>query len=479
MRRGVRFDRSHHLIGSLLAVWLAACGGAGAPEVEPVAEGAGAEALAADAVDIRDQLEAIPGLTVLSDTFVNGFRFFLLDYEQPVDHHHPNGARFQQRMSLVHRDASAPMILDTEGTGLFAEPIPSEPSDLLQANQLAVEHRFYGTSRPEHLDWSKLNIQQAAKDIHRVVQAFKPLYRARWLSTGVFKGGTAALTHAYFFPNDVHAVIPYAAHHARGLNDERHARFLRTEAGDAECRQRLDAVQRAALSRREALLHFVHALEAEGFTFDVLGADRALEFAVVELPFRLFQFYGFSGTCADVPSADVSDAELFGYVSYVSELSFAFSDQALQESAALYYQRATQLGGPRYPEAHLRPLLRYPGQDVATWYPPYGVVKFYEPWSMARVEWWVRHDARRLLLIYGDQSPWSASAFDVSARNDAYQVIAGDSIGFYGTLSALPEPQRGFLLGRLSEWAGVPVQLPEAGVAAKARGLDPRRWGAR
>ncbi|MFP2910623.1 hypothetical protein ACLESD_37400 [Pyxidicoccus sp. 3LFB2] len=476
MRSGVGFDWGRRVMGGLLTLWLAGCGGAEAPELEPVAQapGTGTAALAADAVDIREQLEAIPGLTVLSDTFVDGFRFFILDYDQPVDHRHPAGARFQQRMTLMHRDPAAPMVLDTEGTGLFTEPIPSEPADLLQGNQLAVEHRFFGTSRPARLDWSKLTIQQAAKDIHRVAQAFKPLYTGRWLSTGVFKGGTAALTHAYFFPNDTHAIVTYSAHHARGLTDERHARFVRNEAGDAACRRSLEAVQRATLMRRPAMLPFVQALEAEGFTFDVLGADRALEFAVLELPFRFWQFYGFAGTCADIPSPDVSDAELFGFVSYVSELAFAFSDQGLAESAPLYYQRATQLGGPRYPEAHLRSLLRYPGQDIATFFPPRGVLKFYEPWTMARVEHWVRYDAQRLLLIYGDQSPWSASAFAVSAANDSYQVIASDSIGFYGTLSALPEPQRGFLLGRLSEWAGVPVQPSAPGISARARAADPR-----
>ncbi|WP_343073638.1 hypothetical protein [Pyxidicoccus fallax] len=91
------------------------------------------------------------------------------------------------------------------------------------------------------------------------------------------------------------------------------------------------------------------------------------------------------------------------------------------------------------------------------------------------MEGWVRYDAKRVLLVYGDLSPWSASAFNVSARNDSYRVIAEDGIGFYGTLSTLPEPQRGFLLGRLSEWAGVPVQLPTEEPSSQHRSTDVRR----
>ncbi|WP_366935083.1 hypothetical protein [Pyxidicoccus fallax] len=370
------------MVGALLTVGLMACGGAPAEGAELSTDASPLASGTAEAVDIRVRLESIPGLTILSDTEENGFRFFILDYEQPVDHRHPAGARFQQRLSLMHRSTSAPMVLDTEGAELFAEPVPSEPADLLQGNQLAVEHRFFGTSRPESLDWSKLTVWQAAADAHRVAEAFKPLYRGRWLSTGVFKGGTAALTHRFFFPGDVVATVPYSAHHARGLTDERHARFLRTQAGDAACREKLEAVQRAALTRREALRPFVEALAEQGFTFDVLGADRALEFAVVELPFGFWEFYGFYWSCDDIPAPDVSDAELFGFISFVAAPEFVHSDQALEASAPLYYQRATQLGGPGYPQAHLWPLLRYPGQDVATRYPPYGVPKHYEPWTL-------------------------------------------------------------------------------------------------
>ncbi|MCP3139124.1 S28 family serine protease [Pyxidicoccus xibeiensis] len=472
MRNGWWFDEGRRWGGALLTAALVACGGAAGPEsLAPEAPGpelqTEAPALEAGAEDIRVQLEAIPGLTVLDDIWVNGFRFFTLDYEQPVDHLRPGGARFQQRMTLMHRSAAAPMVLDTEGATIFAEPVPSEPADLLQANQLTVEHRFFGTSRPQSLDWSKLNVWQAAADIHRVAQAFEPLYPGRWLSTGVFKGGTAALTHRFFFPDDVHATVPYSAHRSRGLRDERHVRFVRTQVGDAACREQLETVQRETLSRREALRPFLEALEAQGLTFEVLGADRALEFAVVELPFHFWEFYGFGWTCEDVPAADASDEELFAFLNFVSALDFAFSDQGLEEAAPGYYQSATQLGGPGYAEAHLRPLLRYPGEDVATRFPPSGVRKHYEPWTLAAAEVWTRYEAKRVLLVYGDLSPWSASAFDVSARKDSYRVIAGDSIGFYSTLSLLPEPQRGFLLGRLSEWAGVPVHLPDEQEAGK------------
>ncbi|WP_141617722.1 S28 family serine protease [Myxococcus sp. AB036A] len=472
MRSGLKRNWAGFAVGGLLGAWVLGCGGSTTEGLESLEQGtAPPPSVSVDlsSVDLRTRLESIAGLTVLTDVEVNGFRFFTMDYEQPVDHLRPWGTRFQQRVTLMHRSETAPMVLDTEGTALFEEPIPAEPTDLLQGNQLTVEHRFYGASKPADMDWRKLTMWQAAADAHRLVEAFKPLYGGRWLSTGVFKGGTAALAHRFYFPNDVHATVTYSAQHNRGLHDARHGRFILTKVGDAACRQQLASLQYAALTRRDELLPFMDGYDAQGFTFNTLGKDRAFEFAVIEVPFIFWQYYGMAGTCEGLPSPEASAEELFAFFSYVSTLEFTFSDQALEESAPLYYQGATQLGGPGYPEVHLRPLMRYAGEHIPTRFPPTGVRKQYEPWTVGLLEAWTRFEAKRVLLVYGDLSPWSASAFSTTTGNDAYRVIADDSIGFFGTLSALPEPQRSFLLGRLSEWADAPVQLPTGMDALRRR----------
>src|SRR5688572_25439533 len=60
--------------------------------------------------DIREELEAIPGLTVEERaTDHDGYRFFVMTYDQPMDHDDPSGTRFAQRMTLLHRDYTAPV----------------------------------------------------------------------------------------------------------------------------------------------------------------------------------------------------------------------------------------------------------------------------------------------------------------------------------------------------------------------------------
>ncbi|WNG39049.1 hypothetical protein F0U61_39305 [Archangium violaceum] len=438
------------------------CSEPGIPELEPQTQVRPGPVRSLAAVDIRTQLESIPGLTVLDEVQVDGFRFFTLDFEQPADHLNPQGERFLQRMTLFHSAVDAPMVMDTEGEAIFAEPIAAEPVYLLGANQITVEHRFFGTSRPASGDWKLLTIEQASADFHRVVETFKPIYGARWLSTGVFKGGTAAILHRYFYPDDVYATVPYALQHSQGLEDERPGHRL-SQLGDQACRQRLEELQRAALERREELLPLVNAMASEGTRFDTLGPDRALEFAVVELPFNFWQRYGLEvWDCSNLPAPTLSAQELFNFVLDVGGLAYAFSDEGLETDAPLRYQYATQFGSPHYPEEHLRPLLRYPGEHEVTRFPPTGVEKRFEGQLMKRVEEWMRTDAQRMLLVHGTLDPWTASTFDVNVCKGAYRLVVPDSNGFYGVLGELNEPARGFVFSKLSEWAGVPVREPSS-----------------
>src|SRR4051812_16688809 len=108
---------------------------------------AAASARAAD--DLLERLQAIPGLTIVSQSQPTGYRFFVMTFSQPADHRHPGAGRYEQRLTLLHRDASAPVVLSTNGYDLDASPRPgrTEPTVLLNGNQVSVEHRFFTPSR--------------------------------------------------------------------------------------------------------------------------------------------------------------------------------------------------------------------------------------------------------------------------------------------------------------------------------------------
>lgn len=137
------------------------------------------------------RLRALPGVTVEEvDAQLAGYQYFVLQFTQRVDHDDPSQGTFQQRVSLLHRDerAPVPLIVQTSGYADSYGDCPFELTQLLAANQISIEHRYFGTSRPEPTDWTRLTIAQMAADEHEVIAALRSIYGGAVLTTGGSKG---------------------------------------------------------------------------------------------------------------------------------------------------------------------------------------------------------------------------------------------------------------------------------------------------
>ncbi|NEE46489.1 aminopeptidase, partial [Streptomyces sp. SID8455] len=107
-----------------------------------------------------------------------------LKYTQPVDHRRPSRGTFQQRITVLHKDTARPTVFATSGYNVSTNPSRSEPTQIIDGNQVSLEYRFFTPSRPAPADWTKLDIWQAASDQHRVFTALKKVYPKKWLATG-------------------------------------------------------------------------------------------------------------------------------------------------------------------------------------------------------------------------------------------------------------------------------------------------------
>ncbi|MDP3442783.1 MAG: S28 family serine protease, partial [Ignavibacteria bacterium] len=114
--------------------------------------------------------------TSIGSSFTEGYEIFIT---QPLDHKNPNAQTFTQRIFLSHVDYEKPVVLITEGYSASYN-YKSELSQILGANQIIVEHRYFGKSVPAPLDWKYLDIEQAAGDHHSIVQIFKTIYPGKW-----------------------------------------------------------------------------------------------------------------------------------------------------------------------------------------------------------------------------------------------------------------------------------------------------------
>jgi hypothetical protein len=434
-------------------LFLCACGsGGGGPDGG--APDSGAAMVDARVLTIDERLRQIDGLTVVAE-LPNppfGYHAFALEIDQPEDHAAPGGKHFAQQLILLHRADDAPVVVYTTGYYLPGNVrARSEPAIIVDGNQIAVEHRFFLPSRPDDPDWDKLTIEQSANDFHAVVRAFRLIYpESAFISTGGSKGGMTVLFHRRFFPDDVDGTVAYVSPISLGGPDLRYVAFMHA-IGLADCRAQLEAFQREALTRREAM---VQRMDQNGYHYTALGTDKALEHFTLELSFVFWQ-YNRPSRCADIPATTATDDEVYNFLnSGVASASLNDpSDEEIDQFVPYFYQAGTQLGFPKIDEAPFADLVVYPNTDVAASYTP-GLSSVYDDGAaMNDVVDWVKTEGHALLFVYGEYDPWTAAAVDLGNATDSFRFLV--AAGNHGS--------------RISQLAGVDLATAEAAVRRWAR----------
>ncbi|MFG2782551.1 S28 family serine protease [Streptomyces prunicolor] len=420
--------------------------------------------------DIKDQLLAIPGMSLVQEKPYTGYRYFVLNYTQPVDHRHPSKGTFQQRITVLHKDVSRPTVFYTSGYNVSTTPSRSEPTRIADANQVSLEYRYFTPSRPAPADWSKLDIWQAASDQHRVFKALKSIYTKNWIATGGSKGGMTATYFERFYPHDMDGVVAYVAPNDVVNNeDSAYDRFF-TKVGTKECRDRLDAVQREALVRRDSLEKKYAAYAAEnGFTFTTVGSlDKAYEAVVLDYVWGFWQ-YSLVSDCDTIPAnaATATDDEIWTSVDTISGFSF-YTDQGLDPYTPYYYQAGTQLGAPTIQFPYIEKKYIHYGYQPPRNFVPRSIPMKFQRDAMRDVDTWVRHHAGHMLFVYGQNDPWGAERFAVGKGSKDSYVFTAPGLNHGANVAALTADQKALATARILAWAGVP-----ATTTAQAKPLAP------
>jgi len=426
-------------------------------------------ALAHGEYDVVDRLERIPGLSVLEEQPPPDpqYRFFVLSYTQPVDHLDPSRGTFEQLVTLLHRSTRAPTVAFTTGYGLQPVPYLDEPTELVEGNQVSIEERFFGSSIPEPADFSDLTIFQAAADHHRLIEALRPIYSGKWLSTGGSKGGMATVYHRRFFDEDVDGSVVYVAPNDVVNDVDTYDGFL-ANVGTESCRESLIAIARAALERRDEVVPLLGIVAREAsYTFDAIGGiDAGYESSVASIYWSFWQYLR-AEDCATVPLPDASIAELADFVSRTGGLLSA-SDPFAEYFYPYYYQASTQLGWPDTSgwDTSIADLLIYSGDEAVAEGQDLG----FDASAMQDIDRWVKNEGHALLFIYGENDPWSAEPFEPGpgTRDSAWYTVAGGNHG--AVIAELPASQRLEATNRVRRWAGLePLDaLPVAEAQADA-----------
>jgi len=396
------------------------------------------------------RLRALPGVTAdVGPTEQTDFQYYVLHFRQPVDHDDPSQGTFLQEVSLLHRSnlATVPMIVQTSGYADYSLDRPVELTSLLGANQVSIEHRYFGGSRPVPTDWTKLTIEQMAADEHAIIVALRTIYDGAFLTTGGSKGGMTAVFHRRFYPNDVDGTVAYVAPISFGAPDKRYLDFLDTVGPDA-CRLAVRDVATQMIQRRDAML--ARAALQTSHTYTRVAIGPAVEAAIFSLEWAFWQYFGVAH-CATVPAVTASDDELFGFLDQVSPV-WENDDEQIGYFEAYYYQSEAQLGYPEPRIDYLMSYKQYGEEDYANQLP--APEPTYDRTAMTNISDVLDQTGDRLLFIYGQWDPWTGGKFPLGDATESDVLTQPE--GTHGArIESLDPADRDEAFAMLEAWTGV------------------------
>ncbi|MCG6187205.1 S28 family serine protease [Maribellus maritimus] len=397
-------------------------------------------------------VEKITGNSFFDETFKIMVR-------QPLDHSDTSKGFFLQRVFIADKGKNTPVVLITEGYTANYAASPrylNELSPMLNASQICIEHRYFGQSWPDSLNWDYLTVKNAAGDHHCIVELFRKYYKNKWINTGISKGGQTAVYHRTYYPEDVDLTVAYVAPLNFAVEDKRHRKFLKTKPGTAEQRKRIEDFQIAMLkARKEIVPKLIEYSKQKNFTYRI-PINEVFDYWVLEFPFALWQY----GRSPDkIPASDADPREFYDYMMNVSEPSY-FSVEAMEGIKSFYVQAARELGYYAY---DIKPLKKFLTIKSARNYLekiflPSGLKIKYKQKTALEVKKFIKTTDKNILFIYGQFDPWFASSFQIPRKENLLKV-AKPGGSHSSRIQNLPEKQQKLVRNMLEKSLGFDIDI--------------------
>ena len=406
-----------------------------------------------NAQQIQKRLAALSGVSGIEKLESQHYpEKYVLRISQPVDHQNPAAGTFNQRVIVAHVGYDRPTVMVTEGYGGAYAMTPryqEELSKLLNANLIFVEHRYFLESTPESCDWDYLTVENSVNDLHRINTAFKEIYNGKWITTGISKGGQTTCLYRAYFPEDVDFSVPYVAPLNRGKEDGRHEPFLR-KVGTRKERKQIEAYQKELFKRKTEMIPLLTEFCRANKLQHRISMPELFDYCVLEYPFALWQ-WGSDRTL--MPSADAGTQRLFDHLMKVSGPDY-FADN--QPNVSFFVQAARELGYYGY---DTRPFKKYLTIKSSKNYldhlmlPVELVGKIdYRPESSRKVYDFLKENDPKMIFIYGEADPWTASRVPDFKGKVNQQIYIQPEGSHAARIQTMPEEMKEHIMAQIYAW---------------------------
>ncbi len=406
------------------------------------------------AQSLLERIQSLPDIISVEKMEQNPFfsEAYVVNVKQPVDHRHPEKGTFPQRVMLSHLAYDRPVVFVTEGYGgeyaMGARHL-EELCPLLQANQLLVEHRYFGKSRPDSIKWADLTVENAAADQHHLVGLFKKIYSQKWVSTGISKGGETALYHRMLYPDDVDVSVPFVAPLNFSVEEQRHSRFIEKKVGKRQERKMVKEFQLDVLQRKDRLMPMFEQLCKEKNYHFKVPEREIFDYSVLEYSFSFWQW---GHSVKEIPARSATDKEVFDYFQKISSSDY-FDIETGKANAPFFVQAHMQLGYYAYDTKPFKRVIETKNMHgyIERLFLNQDQIFPYNPEMSLETDRFIKTTASKVLLIYGGIDPWSASA--ANRGNNPNVVVLFQPRGSHRSrISNMPAPLKQKAIDTLNEW---------------------------
>ena len=382
---------------------------------------------------------------------------YVLKMEQQVDWKTSVKGTFGERIFVGMKGLDKPTVIVTEGYSASYGLNPGyeeELSRLFDANVVLCEYRYFSQSVPVPTNWDYMTVDNSLADYHHVRQVFGQLFKGKWISTGISKGGQTAMFYRATYPDDVDVSVSYVAPLNRAVEDGRHEKFLAKKVGTKEARKVIRQAMQELMRRKPELMKLFHAYCEENDYQFLMSEEDVYDYCVLEFPFALWQW----GTpVSSIPelTPDEDDEVWFDCLMKVSSPDyFAYPSQYMPFDV----QAAKELGYYGY---SLKPIKKWTslkstkGYLKKMWLPDSLRKYDFDPALYKRTVKYLKKEDPKHIFIYGEIDPWSSSGVCTwlnCKKKKNMRVYVQPRGSHKARINNMPERMKTEIINRLTNW---------------------------
>ncbi len=380
---------------------------------------------------------------------------YVMKMKQQIDWKTLSQGTFNERIIIGYKGEDRPTVLVTEGYYADYGMKPNyeeELSQMFDANVILCEYRYFAQSTPQPANWDYMTVDNSLGDYHHVRQSLVQLFKGKWISTGISKGGQTTMFYRATYPDDVDVSVSYVAPLNRSVEDGRHEVFLEKQVGTKAERKAIKSAMQELMKRKDRMMPMFSALcKEKGYKFYISEKD-IYDYCVLEYPFAMWQW----GTSTDIiPNKSASDEVWFAHlIKIASPDYFAYPNKYMPFDV----QASRELGYYGY---SLKSIKKWTSLKSTKGYLKQlllpNELRGYEfdPSLYNRTVTYLKENDPKHIFIYGEIDPWSASGvctwLDCSQKKNM-RVYVQPRGSHSSRIGNMPDDMKKEIIDRLSEW---------------------------